>query len=81
MKDMGMVTGSITQAVPLIVGKDTVYVHTGITENIDNDPLVGGGDYTYHETQYTKDEYIQLMAERSRELEDAIALLAYGGTV
>ena len=60
MKDMGIVRGSAAQAVPLIIGKDTVYVHTDIT------PVEGEeGLFQYHEIQYEKDEYIKLMAEQS----------------
>jgi hypothetical protein len=57
MKDMGIIQGSAAQAVPLIIGKDTVYVHTDIT------PVEGEeGLFQYHEVQYDKDEYIKLMA-------------------
>jgi hypothetical protein len=57
MKDMGIIQGSAAQAVPLIIGKDTVYVHTDIT------PVEGEeGLFQYHEIQYEKDEYIKLMA-------------------
>jgi len=60
MKDMGIIQGSAAQAVPLIIGKDTVYVHTDIT------PVEGEeGLFQYHEIQYEKDEYIKLMAEQS----------------
>lgn len=60
MKDMGIIQGSAAQAVPLIIGKDTVYVHTDIT------PVEGEeGLFQYHEVQYEKDEYIKLMAEQS----------------
>ena len=53
MKDMGIIQGSAAQAVPLIIGKDTVYVHTDIT------PVEGEeGLFQYHEIQYEKDEYI-----------------------
>ena len=60
MKDMGIVRGSAAQAVPLIIGKDTVYVHTDIT------PVEGEeGLFQYHEVQYEKDEYIKMLAEQS----------------
>jgi hypothetical protein len=59
MKDMGIVQGSPEMAVPLIVGKDTVYVHTDIT------PVEGEeGLFQYHEVQYEKDEYIKMLAEQ-----------------
>ena len=60
MKDMGIVRGSATQAKPLIIGKDTVYVHTNIKPVEDEEGL-----FEYHEIQYEKDEYIKLMAEQS----------------
>lgn len=60
MRDMGIVQGSAAMAKPLIIGKDTVYVHTDIT------PVEGEeGLFQYHEVQYEKDEYIKLMAEQN----------------
>lgn len=60
MKDMGIVQGSAAMAKPLVIGKDTVYVHTDIT------PVEGEeGLFQYHEVQYEKDEYIKLMAEQN----------------
>jgi len=60
MKDMGIIQGSAAQAVPLIIGKDTVYVHNNIKPVEDEEGL-----FEYHEIQYDKDEYIKLMAEQS----------------
>lgn len=66
MKDMGIIQGSAAQAVPLIVGKDTVYVHTDIT------PVEGEeGLFQYHEVQYEKDEYISKLTN-----EDDAGMLA-----
>ena len=66
MKDMGIVQGSAAQAVPLIIGKDTVYVHTDIT------PVEGEeGLFQYHEVQYDKDEYISKLTN-----EDDAGMLA-----
>lgn len=66
MKDMGIVRGSASQAVPLIIGKDTVYVHTDIT------PVEGEeGLFQYHEVQYDKDEYISKLTN-----EDDAGMLA-----
>lgn len=70
MKDMGRVRGSAEMAKPLVIGADTVYVHTDIqpvTEDQDGKPLEG--QYEYHEVQYPKDEYIRLMAEQGERLE------------
>ena len=62
MKDMGIVRGSPEMAVPLIIGKDTVYVHTDIEQVPDAE---GDMVWQYHEIQYDKDEYIRLMDEKN----------------
>ncbi len=69
MIDCGVVQGSKEQAKALIVGKDTVYVHTDI------EPFVGEkGEqlFRYHEIQYGKDEYIKLISEQNAELQNQI---------
>ena len=65
MKEIKNVQGSSQQAQPLIVNKDTVYVHTNIVQATDEDGNVVDGLYVYDEVQYTKDEYIKLMAEKN----------------
>ena len=70
MKDMGIIQGSAAQAVPLIVGKDTVYEHTEIEqvmEDHEGNPV--DNLFKYHEIQYDKDEYIQIMDEKNSALE------------
>ena len=69
MKEIKNVQGSSQQAQPLIVNKDTVYVHTNIVQATDKDGNVVDGLYVYDEVQYTKDEYIQIMAEKNSQLE------------
>ena len=69
MKEFKNVQGSLQQAQPLIVNKDTVYVHTNIVQATDEDGKVVDGLYVYDEVQYTKDEYIQIMAEKNETLE------------
>jgi hypothetical protein len=70
MKDMGIIQGSAAQAVPLIVGKDRVDVHTDITPvTQDNEGNPVEGSFQYHEIQYEKDEYIRIMAEKNSTLE------------
>lgn len=66
MRDMGIVYGSAKQAVPMIMGTNTVYVHTDIQEITITDPDTGETrtDYAYHEVQYEIHEYLQLMAEK-----------------
>ena len=69
MKEIKNVQGSLQQAQPLIVNKDTVYVHTNIVQSKDKDGNVVDNLYVYDEVQYTKDEYIQIMAEKNETLE------------
>lgn len=90
MKDIGIVQGSAAQAVPLVVGVDTVYVHTDITHL---PPDEDGNDrgFGYHEIQYDKDEYIKIIGETNASVEQQLtdtqlALvevyeLVWGGTV
>lgn len=76
MKDMGTVRGSAAMAVPLVIGPDTVFVHTDIkpvTEDRDGNPLEG--EFQYHEIQYEKDEYIKLMAEQNTALGEEVTTL------
>ena len=66
MKEIGIVQGSAVQAIPLIVGKDTVYVHTNITPlSQENRSYPVDGIYEYYEIQYDKDEYIAILSEKS----------------
>ena len=70
MKDMGIIQGSVEQAIPLIVGKDMVYVHSNIipvTQDSAGRPVEGL--FQYNEIQYEKDEYIKIMAEKNSTLE------------
>ena len=69
MKEIKNVQGSIEQAQPLIVNKDTVYVHTNIVQATDEGGNIVDGLYVYDEVQYTKDEYIQIIAEKNETLE------------
>jgi hypothetical protein len=73
MKDMGIVFGSAEQAVPLVIGKDTVYVHSDIQqilEDKDGKPITNL--FQYHEIQYDKDEYIKVMSEKNNSLEQQL---------
>lgn len=80
MKDIGIIQGSGVQAVPLVVGKDTVYVHTDITK-IDTDSEGKAVDdlYEYHEVQYDKDEYIKLQGQQLDDMQEAIDFLLMNG--
>lgn len=76
MKDMGTVRGSAAMAVPLVIGPDTVFVHTDIepvTEDQNGNPVEG--EFQYHEIQYEKDEYIKLMAQQGEENSRLMATL------
>lgn len=69
---MGIITGSEKQAQPLVIGKDTVYVHTDITEVTEPDPITGEVPkdlYAYKEIQYTKDEYTLMMSQANENLQ------------
>lgn len=71
MIDCGYVTGSKEQAVDLIVGIDTVYVHDDIQLLEKKDEQGNPVEmYQYHEMQYDKDEYIKVMSEKNASLED-----------
>lgn len=69
MIDVGVVQGSKEQAKELIIGIDTVYVHSNIKQVETDD---GSEIYEYNEMQYTKDEYIHILAEKSTSLEKEI---------
>ena len=69
MKEIKNVQGSSQQAKPLIVGKTTVYVHSNIVQATDEDGNVIDDLYVYDEIQYTKDEYIKVMADKNETLE------------
>ena len=64
MKDIGIVYGSEEQAKPIIVGVDTVYLHTDIEEIEDKN---NNKVFKYNEIQYDKDEFILMMANQLSE--------------
>lgn len=71
MKDVGIVQGSEAQAKDIIISVDTVYVHSDIKKvqkKDEKDPDV----WEYHEVQYGKDEYIELIAEKNKTLEKQV---------
>lgn len=71
MKDVGIVQGSEAQAKDIIISADTVYVHSDIKKvekKDEKDPDV----WEYHEVQYGKDEYIELIAEKNKTLEKQV---------
>ena len=56
MKQLHDVQGSKESSKPLVIDKDTVYIHTNVKEIV-NDVGVGTGLYQYDEVQYSLDEY------------------------
>lgn len=62
----GKVNGSKEQALPIVFGKDTVYVHENIKK------LKGKEEYEYDEMQYTYMEYMQVLAIKVEELEKIV---------
>ena len=70
MKVIGTVQGNSEQARPLVIGKDTVYVHTDIVpvEVYDHNGILIEDLFSYTEVQYGKDEYIELMAKQNEKL-------------
>lgn len=69
LKDYGLILGSAEQAKELIVGTDTVYVHSDIEEITgENGEIL----FRYYEIQYGKDEYIKLISERNIALQKQI---------
>lgn len=67
MKLIGTVQGNSEQAKALVIGKDTVYVHTDIVP-VEKDGKVVEDLFSYTEVQYDKDEYIELMAKQNEQL-------------
>lgn len=66
MKDIGIVQGSAEQALPLVINKDVVYVHTDIKQlEITDEEMKDAVVYEYHEFQYSIDEYLQMAKEQS----------------
>ena len=66
MKDIGIVQGSAEQALPLVINKDVVYVHTDIKQlETTDEEMKDAVVYEYHESQYSIDEYLQMAKEQS----------------
>ena len=73
MKNMGKIQGSAEQAKEIIVGTDTVYVHTNIVQiTKDKDGNTVENLYSYDEIQYDKDEYIEIIAKKNKQLESQV---------
>lgn len=73
MINVGRVQGSEAQAQPIVIGKDTVYVHENIvpiTEDSEGNEVKGL--FEYDEVQYTKDEWIDLLTVQGEETSAAV---------
>lgn len=84
MKRLKGVLGSKESAKELIIGKDTVYIHSNVRklEGGDNNDLMGDGEiYIYDEIQMTKDEYLEDLQEKLEIANQALAdmMLMMGG--
>ena len=75
MINKGIVRGSAQQSIPLIIDKDTVYVHTNIHTVEVDDMGETRIEHEYNEVQYAKDEYIELVTEQSKSDIDYIAIM------
>lgn len=76
MKVINNVRGDFQQAQPLIVGKDTVYVHSNIKEY--KDEIMGFTYYIYDEIQYDKDEYLLKIFNENELIKDVLDSLIMG---
>lgn len=65
MIKVGTVYGTAWQARPLVVGKNTVYVHTEINQLEDD-------LFEYQEEQFEKNEYIEHMSAINADTDDMI---------
>lgn len=79
MKILSNVHGAVEQAVPLIIQKDTVYVHTNIRQEEIEDMHEPRLVWVYDEIQYDKDEYLELMAKENISMKDALEVLIMSG--
>lgn len=69
MKEYKSVMGSKESAKPLIIGVDTIYVHSNIKEiEVDMPGGLKETMYEYDEIQYDKDEYLLKLIIENNEL-------------
>lgn len=70
MRENKNVKGSKESSQALIIGKDTVYIHSNVKEEKDEDGRI---DYVYDEVQMTKDEYLAQLQEQVKTADATIA--------
>lgn len=76
------VQGSKESAQELIIGKDTVYIHSNIRKAEKTDDLKEGEDlYIYDEIQMSKDEYLEKIQKELEVSNNAMAdlMMMIGG--
>lgn len=82
MKELKNVQGSKEAAKELIIGKDTVYIHSNIRKLEKTDDLKEGEDlYVYDEIQMSKDEYLEKIQKELDVSNNAMAdlMMMIGG--
>lgn len=84
MKELKDVQGSKEAAKELIIGKDTVYIHSNIRklETNEDDGFKKDADlYAYDEIQMSKDEYLEKIQKELEVSNNAIAdlMMMIGG--
>lgn len=82
MKELKDVQGSKEAAQELIIGKDTVYIHSNIRKVEKTDDFKEGEDlYVYDEIQMSKDEYLEKIQKELEVSNNAIAdlMIMIGG--
>lgn len=82
MKKLKDVQGSKESAQELIIGKDTVYIHSNIRKAEQTDDFTEGEDlYVYDEIQMSKDEYLGKLQKELEISNNAIAdlMMMIGG--
>lgn len=76
MRTIGTIQGSGEQAKPIVIGKDTVYVHTNIVKlDVDSEGNPVDDLYKYHEEQYDLHEYLNLFIQQTKADIDYIAVM------
>ena len=76
MKQVNGVRGCIQNAIPLTIGKTTVYIRYNI-HKIENENEEDPTEYyEWDETQYTKDEYLEYLSHQNEQLQADLDYLA-----
>lgn len=84
MRELKNVQGSKEAAKELIIGKDTVYIHSNIRKletNEDNGLKKDADLYVYDEIQMSKDEYLEKLQKELEVSNNAMAdlMMMIGG--